>query len=41
MGGAQSRFIEHASWVLRLPLETPTIPFEDEQSGCTPWVKIA
>ena len=40
MGAAQSRFIEHASWLLRLPLETPTIPFEDERSGCTLWLKL-
>ena len=40
MGRAQSRFVEHASWLLRLPLETPTIPFEDEQSGCTLWLKL-
>jgi cysteine synthase len=25
---------------LRLPLETPTIPFEDVQSGCTLWLKL-
>src|SRR4051794_15649773 len=40
MGGAQTRFVEHASWLLRLPLETPTIPFEDESSGCTLWLKL-
>src|SRR4051794_18931047 len=40
MGGAQTRFVEHASWLLRLPLETPTIPFEDERSGCTLWLKL-
>src|SRR3954449_8154340 len=40
MGGAQTRFVEHASWLLRLPLETPTIPFEDEASGCTLWFKL-
>jgi cysteine synthase A len=40
MGRSQSRFIERASWLLRLPLETPTIPFEDEQSGCTLWLKL-
>jgi cysteine synthase A len=40
MGRAQSRFTERASWLLRLPLETPTIPFEDEQSGCTLWLKL-
>jgi cysteine synthase A len=40
MGGVESRFIDRASWLLRLPLETPTIPFEDERSGCTLWVKL-
>src|SRR4051794_23491334 len=36
----RSRFLERASWLLRLPLETPTIPFEDERSGCTLWLKL-
>src|SRR3954451_18312250 len=40
MGRGESRFIERASWLLRLPLETPTIPFEDEASGCTLWLKL-
>ena len=40
MGAAGSRFVERASWLLRLPLETPTIPYEDEQSGCTLWLKL-
>ena len=40
MGREQSRFVERASWLLRLPLETPTIPFEDEQTGCTLWLKL-
>ena len=40
MGQGQSRFIERASWLLRLPLETPTIPFEDAPSGCTLWLKL-
>jgi len=40
MGPSQSRFIESASWLLRLPLETPTIPFEDEVTGCTLWLKL-
>src|SRR4029077_2536751 len=40
VGQAQSRFIERASWLLRLPLETPTIPFDDVQSGCTLWLKL-
>src|SRR3954465_12461681 len=40
MGGAQSRLVERASWLLRLPLETPTVAFEDERSGCTLWLKL-
>ena len=40
MGRVQSRFVERASWLLRLPLHTPTIPFEDEQTGCTLWLKL-
>ena len=40
MGRDRSRLVERASWLLRLPLETPTIPFEDEQSGCTLWLKL-
>jgi cysteine synthase A len=40
MGRDPSRFIEHASWLLRRPLETPTVPFEDERSGCTLWLKL-
>src|SRR3954452_12141397 len=40
MGGAQTRFVEHASWLLRLPLETPTIRFDDEASACTLWLKL-
>ena len=40
MGQVQSRFIERASWLLQLPLETPTIPFDDVQTGCTLWLKL-
>jgi cysteine synthase A len=40
MDRAQTRFLERASWLLRLPLETPTIPFEDEGTGCTLWLKL-
>jgi cysteine synthase A len=40
MGRVQSSFVERASWLLRLPLVTPTISFEDEQSGCTLWLKL-
>jgi cysteine synthase A len=31
---------ERASWLLRLPLETPTIPFQDDRTGCTLWLKL-
>src|SRR6478609_10953076 len=40
MGQGQARFTERASWLLRHPLDTPTIPFEDEPSGCTLWLKL-
>jgi cysteine synthase A len=40
MGRGQARFTERASWLLRLPLETPTIPFEDAATGCTLWLKL-
>jgi cysteine synthase len=40
MGRGRSRFTERASWLLRLPLETPTIPFEDVKTGCTLWLKL-
>ena len=40
MGAAGSGFAERASWLLQLRLETPTIPYEDEQSGCTLWLKL-
>jgi cysteine synthase len=40
MGRGPSRFADRASWLLRLPLQTPTIPFEDESSGCTLWLKL-
>jgi cysteine synthase len=40
MGRVQSTMIERASWLLRLPLETPTIAFEDVRSGCTLWLKL-
>jgi cysteine synthase len=32
--------MERASWLLRLPLVTPTVAFEDEQTGCTLWLKL-
>src|ERR1700712_2793596 len=40
MGRSRSGFAERASWLLRLPLETPTIPFEDDRTGCTLWLKL-
>jgi cysteine synthase len=40
MGRGHSRFVERASWLLRLPLETPTVPFEDARTGCTLWLKL-
>lgn len=40
MGQVQSRFLDRASWLLRLPLVTPTIAYEDEQTGCTLWLKL-
>ena len=40
MGRIEARFIERASWLLRLPLDTPTIPFDDEATGCTLWFKL-
>jgi cysteine synthase A len=35
-----SSFIERVSWLLQLPLETPTVPFEDDRTGCTLWLKL-
>jgi cysteine synthase len=35
-----AEFAERASWLLRLPLETPTIPVQDEATGCTLWLKL-
>jgi cysteine synthase A len=40
MGEDRSRSLERASWLLRLPLETPTVPFEDDRTGCTLWLKL-
>jgi cysteine synthase len=31
---------DRASWLLQLPLETPTVPFEDDRTGCTLWLKL-
>ncbi|MFL6167019.1 MAG: PLP-dependent cysteine synthase family protein [Ornithinibacter sp.] len=40
MRAVGSGFAERASWLLRMPLETPTIAYDDEQSGCTLWLKL-
>ena len=40
MQRAHAQFLERASWLLRLPLETPTIPYQDEATGCTLWLKL-
>ena len=40
MGPDAAELAERASWLLRLPLETPTIPFHDERTGCTLWLKL-
>jgi cysteine synthase A len=39
MGRVHADFVERASWLLQLPLETPTIPVRDEATGCTLWLK--
>jgi cysteine synthase A len=39
-GRGHAKLLERASWLLRLPLETPTIPFEDDATGCTLWLKL-
>ena len=40
MQRAHAEFVERASWLLRLPLETPTIPVQDKATGCTLWLKL-
>jgi len=35
-----TELLGRASWLLQLPLETPTIPFHDERTGCTLWLKL-
>ena len=40
MQRVQAELLERASWLLRLPLETPTVAFEDDASGCTLWLKL-
>src|SRR4028119_2237233 len=40
MSRVQSSFVERASWLLRLPLVTPTIPVDDVLTGCTLWLKL-
>lgn len=32
--------LERASWLLQMPLHTPTISVEDERTGCTLWLKL-
>lgn len=34
------RLVERASWLLRMPLDTPSIPVEDQRTGCTLWLKL-
>lgn len=36
----EAELAEKASWLLRLPLDTPTIPFHDRGTGCTLWLKL-
>lgn len=40
MGRETLEMLERASWLLRHPLETPTVPFEDAATGCTLWLKL-
>ena len=40
MGRAVSGFVDRASWLLQMPLVTPTIRVEDEPTGCTLWLKL-
>ena len=40
MGRVGSGFADRASWLLQLPLVTPTIRVEDDQTGCTLWLKL-
>src|SRR6476469_1148490 len=40
MGRGHAELVERASWLLALPLETPTVPFQDEATGCTLWLKL-
>ena len=40
MQRAHAELVERASWLLRMPLETPTIPVHDEATGCTLWLKL-
>jgi cysteine synthase A len=40
MQRAGAELVERASWLLSLPLETPTIPVADEATGCTLWLKL-
>jgi cysteine synthase len=36
----EAELVERASWLLRLPLHTPTIPVRDHRTGCTLWLKL-
>jgi cysteine synthase A len=40
MGRGHAELVERASWLLALPLETPTVAFQDEATGCTLWLKL-
>ena len=40
MQRAHAELVERASWLLGMPLETPTIPVHDEATGCTLWLKL-
>jgi len=40
MQRAHAELVERASWLLGMPLETPTIAVDDEATGCTLWLKL-
>lgn len=40
MQTARAGLVERASWLLGLPLETPTVPVYDEVTACTLWLKL-
>jgi cysteine synthase A len=35
-----SALLGRASWLLRMPLDTPTVAVADERTGCTLWLKL-